>query len=190
MMNGTAARYAHLPSCPLLLLVLALATAFALALLPSACSSGSDDGEAAETQTTRYQEPEDGTASEDEATPEDGAAPDAVSDTPDSLTLTADDDGGTFAIRSGGTVLLELEANPSTGFAWEMDDPDPEASLLEQVIDPSFKSDDPEAMGAGGIMTYTFRAVDEGEMVLRMAYIPPSGGEATKTFEITLVVEG
>jgi predicted secreted protein len=183
----------------MLFMVLALVMACALAPAPSACSPSPDD-ETVNIQTTESQQTDDPTsedetvsedeaASDDTAAPGDEAAPDGGSAVPESLTLTADDDGGMFSIRSGGTVLLELEANPSTGFYWEMDDPDPEASLLEQVIDPAFKPDDAEAMGAGGIMTYTFRAVDEGEMVLRMVYMPPGGGDPTRTFEVTLAVQ-
>ena len=84
---------------------------------------------------------------------------------------------------------MALEANPSTGFMWELELDDPEASLLEQLKEPSFASDDPDAAGAGGIMTYTFRAVDPGEMVVRMVYLPPDGSEPTDVFEIDLTVE-
>ncbi len=70
-----------------------------------------------------------------------------------------------------------------------MDDPDPEASLLEQVGEPTFVSDDPGAVGAGGMMTFTFRAVDKGEMVITLVYLTPGVDEApTKTFHIDLTV--
>jgi inhibitor of cysteine peptidase len=108
---------------------------------------------------------------------------------PDSLQLTQEDDGGSFDIQAGGTIGVALEANPSTGYAWELDDPDPEASLIEQVGEPVFKSDDPEAVGAGGVLTFTFRAVDKGEMVIKLVYLAPGVDEApTKTFQIDLIV--
>jgi inhibitor of cysteine peptidase len=109
---------------------------------------------------------------------------------PASLTLSETDDGGSFEIQAGGTIELSLQANPSTGFAWEMDDPDPEASLLEQVGDPVFISDNPDAAGAGGTVTYTFRAVDRGEMVVRMVYYPPDPTmDPTDSFQIDLTVK-
>jgi inhibitor of cysteine peptidase len=109
---------------------------------------------------------------------------------PTSLTLTESDDGGSFQIQAGGTIELSLQANPSTGFTWEMDDPDPEASLLEQVGEPVFISDDPDAAGAGGILTYTFRAVDRGEMVVRMVYYPPDPTmDPTTSFQVDLTVK-
>jgi inhibitor of cysteine peptidase len=108
---------------------------------------------------------------------------------PTSLTLTEADDGGSFEIQAGGTIELSLQANPSTGFAWEMDDPDPEASLLEQVGEPVFISDDPDAAGAGGIVTYTFRAVDRGKMAVRMVYYPPDPTmDAATSFQVDLTV--
>jgi predicted secreted protein len=82
-----------------------------------------------------------------------------------------------------------LEANPSTGYSWELYDPDPEASLLAQVGEPAFVSEDPGAVGAGGILTFTFQAVDKGEMVVKLVYLAPGVGEApAKTFQIHLTV--
>ncbi len=108
---------------------------------------------------------------------------------PGSLTLTEADDGGSFEIQAGGTIELSLQANPSTGFAWEMDDPDPEASLLEQVGEPVFISDVPDAAGAAGTVTYTFRAVDRGKMVVRMVYYPPDPtADPTTSFQVDLAV--
>jgi inhibitor of cysteine peptidase len=108
---------------------------------------------------------------------------------PESLALTQDDNGGSFEIRAGGTIELSLEANPSTGYSWEMDDPDPEASLIEQIRDPTFVPDDPNAVGSGGTITFTFRAVDRGKMVIKLAYYPPDAAEApTETFQVDLTV--
>jgi inhibitor of cysteine peptidase len=108
---------------------------------------------------------------------------------PDSLRLTQEDDGGSFEIRAGGTIELTLEANPSTGYAWEMDDADPEASLIEQIGEPTFVSDNPDAMGAGGVLTFTFRAVDRGEMVIRLVYLSSGAADAPAgTFQIDLTV--
>ena len=147
---------------PLFLLVLMLAL-----MSPAGCGSDTpaDTGAISSTDTT-----EENTAAE-------------------SLQLTQEDDGGSFDIQAGGTIAIALEANPSTGYFWELDDPDPEASLLEQAREPNFESDDPDAVGAGGILTFTFRAVDKGEMIIKLVYLAPGGDEApTKTFQIDLTV--
>ena len=108
---------------------------------------------------------------------------------PASLDLTEADGGGTFEIRVGGTVRLSLEADPSAGYSWELDDPDPEASVLEQLEQPVFTPDDPQAAEASGTLTYTFRAVDKGQMVVRLIYLDPEVDETpTKTFQIKLIV--
>ena len=108
---------------------------------------------------------------------------------PQSLHLTQADDGRSFAIQAGGTFDIALEANPSTGYSWELDDPDPEASLLAQVGEPAFVSDNPSAAGAGGILTFTFQAVDKGEMIVKFVYLAPGVDEApSETFQINLTV--
>jgi inhibitor of cysteine peptidase len=108
---------------------------------------------------------------------------------PAALTVTEAEDGGSLEIQAGGIIKLSLPADPGTGYAWEMDDPDPEASLLEQVEEPVFVSDDPDAVGAGGIITYTFRAVDRGKMVVRLAYFPPDPTkDPVDTFQVDLTV--
>jgi inhibitor of cysteine peptidase len=108
---------------------------------------------------------------------------------PQSLHLTQADNGGSFAIQAGGTFDIALEANPSTGYSWELNDPDPEASLLAQVGEPTFVSDNPSAAGAGGTLTFTFQAVDKGEMIVKFVYLAPGVDEApTETFQIDLTV--
>jgi inhibitor of cysteine peptidase len=108
---------------------------------------------------------------------------------PQSLHLTQADDGKSFEIQAGGTFDIALEANPSTGYSWELDDPDPEASLLAQVGEPAFVSDDPGAAGARGMLTFTFQAVDKGEMIIKFVYLAPGVDEApTETFQIDLTV--
>ncbi|MFH1834072.1 MAG: protease inhibitor I42 family protein, partial [bacterium] len=109
---------------------------------------------------------------------------------PGSLELTEADDGGTFTVQLGGTIDLALKADPGTGYYWELDDPDPEASLLEQEGEPVFVPADPTAEDGAWILNYTFRAADKGAMVIRFVYLAPEFGEApTKTFQIDLLVK-
>ena len=108
---------------------------------------------------------------------------------PATLRLTEADNGGTFEVRVGGTIEVSLKADPSTGHSWELDDPDPEASLLQQVEEPVFAPDDPQTAEGPGTLTYTLRAADKGEMVVKFVYLDPEVGESpTKTFRIDLVV--
>lgn len=57
------------------------------------------------------------------------------------------------------------------------------------VGEPSFVPDNPGAVGSAGILTFVFRAVDKGEMVINLVYLPPGGGTTpAKTFHIDLSV--
>jgi hypothetical protein len=38
-------------------------------------------------------------------------------------------------------------------------------------------------------MTFTLRAADKGEMIIKLVYLPPTGSEPTKTFHIHLTVQ-
>jgi inhibitor of cysteine peptidase len=107
-----------------------------------------------------------------------------------SFEITEEDNGKSFVVAQGGSIILTLEANPSTGYSWELNDEDPEASLLQQEGKPEFTSDDPDAAGAGGTITYTFIAADAGEMKVSFIYLGPDVEAApTKTFEFNLTVK-
>ncbi len=194
--GGTVGR-SRSTSPPVLSFVLAVLLVTLLAMLPAGCGSdepSADDGGTVQTGETIGETDTGSDASADSSAPgdtsengsSDNEAPD--SNAPDTLELTAEDNEGNYAVKEGGTISLALKENPSTGYLWELELDDPEASLLEQSQEPAFESDNPDAVGAGGITTFTFVAVDRGEMVVRMVNIPPEGGEPADVFEITLTV--
>lgn len=159
-------------------LILSFLLLFALAGL-SACGS-SDSGKDQPAGSSTVTENGSGQVGDDTANP----------DLPDSLEITEEDNGKSFVIAQGGSIILALEANPSTGYSWELNDQDPEASLLQQEGEPEFTSNDPDAAGAGGTITYTFLAADAGEMKVSFIYLGPDVQEApTKTFEFNLTVK-
>ena len=102
--------------------------------------------------------------------------------------LTAKDAGSTVNIRVGSTLEIALEGNPTTGYTWEIA---PESgALLSQQGEAEFKSAG-SALGSGGIVTLRFKAVQPGNMKLKLIYhrtfeknVPP-----IKSYEIGLVVE-
>lgn len=88
---------------------------------------------------------------------------------PENVVVTSADDGGTVTVRSGGTVIVELEGNPTTGFTWlETEVPD----VLESRGEPGFEPSS-DALGAGGMMTLTYDAVETGEGTLKLDYARP-----------------
>lgn len=104
---------------------------------------------------------------------------------PTEVVLLADDDGGTVTVRAGGTVSVELEGNPTTGFTWiEAEVPD----VLESRGEPEFEPSS-DALGAGGMMTLTYNAVEVGEGTLKLDYARAwESVQAQDTFSVTVTV--
>lgn len=102
--------------------------------------------------------------------------------------LTAQDAGSTVNVRVGSTLEIALEGNPTTGYTWEVA---PESgTLLSQQGEAEFKSAS-SALGSGGIVTLRFKAMQPGNIKLKLIYhrtfeknVPP-----IKSYEIGLVVE-
>ncbi|MHB1136830.1 MAG: protease inhibitor I42 family protein [Coriobacteriia bacterium] len=101
------------------------------------------------------------------------------------VTVTADDDGGTVTVRKGGTVTVELEGNPTTGFTW-LEAQVPE--MLESRGEPAFEPSS-DALGAGGVLTLTYDAVEAGEGTLQLEYARAwESVEPEDTFSVTVTV--
>lgn len=93
--------------------------------------------------------------------PEDPAA--AMTPVP----VPADGEEQVVSLVPGDTFAVALPANPSTGYTWGMTVPD----VLEEEGAGSYASDAPPGMvGAGGTMTWRFRAVRPGEGELVLVY--------------------
>jgi inhibitor of cysteine peptidase len=104
------------------------------------------------------------------------------------VTVTAADSGTTVALQRGDTLVLELEANPTTGFQWEVASVD--AAILEQQGDPEFESSEPGKVGSGGKLIFRFRAKESGTTTLEMVYHRAWDKETPplQTFELSAVI--
>jgi inhibitor of cysteine peptidase len=85
--------------------------------------------------------------------------------------LTVLNNGKTVNVKSGELIVVELEGNPSTGYTWEAKDLD--ASVLQQVGEIAFKSNNPGLVGAGGTLTLTYKALKTGTTDLQLVYHRP-----------------
>lgn len=69
------------------------------------------------------------------------------------------------------TFTIELEANPSTGYSWEL------AGPLDEAIVVSLGSDheagDSDAVGTPGTQEMSFRAVGAGTTTIALQYVRP-----------------
>ncbi len=100
---------------------------------------------------------------------------------------TAADDGRALELKVGQRLVVSLQGNPTTGYAWAVDAFDP--SVLEQVGEIVFEADS-DALGAGRILTGTFAAVAPGQTALKLVYAPPweTDVDPLETFEVRVTV--
>ncbi len=88
------------------------------------------------------------------------------------------------------TFAIELEANPSTGYSWEL------AGPLDEAIVVSLGSDhdagESEAVGAPGTQELSFKAVGAGTTTIALQYIRPweTGVAPAETSDFTVNVSG
>ena len=114
------------------------------------------------------------------------AAVAAQSDDAATTRLTLTDDGAAVDLDQGGTLILDLEANPTTGVTWEIDTAD--ESVLRLASEPAYRSDS-DLAGSPGTMTFSFEAAGAGETELRLVYHRPwEEASPIQTFSISITV--
>ena len=104
-----------------------------------------------------------------------------------------DNNGGQVDLKVGGTLVVKLESNPTTGYSWEVGAIDP--SIIKGMGDAEYaKSDTGETplVGSGGAETWRFQAVNEGQTSLEMVYRRPWEQDVNpeKTFSLSINVQG
>ncbi|MGE0057590.1 MAG: protease inhibitor I42 family protein [Dehalococcoidia bacterium] len=110
----------------------------------------------------------------------------------DSGTVRIDEskDGQTIEMKSGGTLIISLPSNPTTGYGWTVSDP---TGGLEQQGDPAYtpQAGSTAVVGGGGTQVLTFKAGSKGQYKLGLAYVrsfEPNAAPAD-TFNITVTVK-
>jgi len=100
--------------------------------------------------------------------------------------LTAEDNGSTQRLSVDAQMVITLESNVTTGFAWTLtSEPDP--AVLE-FVDSEYLAPETELVGAGGQEAWTFRATGEGSTALTLSYERASGETAGEPFTVTVEV--
>ena len=105
------------------------------------------------------------------------------------VNLTSADKDSQVDVAKGGTIVITLEGNPSTGFSWEAQDLD--TSMFEQVGDPIFSSSNPDLIGSGGTVTLTFKTLRAGTATLDLVYHRSweTGIDPIDTFSVNVIVK-
>ena len=109
---------------------------------------------------------------------------------PKDSTLTDANNGQPATIKVGGRIVVELEANPTTGFTWEASNLD--TTILKQLGETVYKPASSTPLpGSGGTQVLRFEAVAPGTTTLTLIYhrtfetnVPPA-----KTYTIKVTVE-
>jgi inhibitor of cysteine peptidase len=107
---------------------------------------------------------------------------------PKTVQVTRQDQGRTVNAVRGGTLVVILEGNPTTGYVWSLESGDD--AVLPLQGDYAFTPDSTLA-GAGGKLTFTFVASSPGQATLVFAYRRPWEPRDPKaeTFTVTVNVK-
>ena len=88
----------------------------------------------------------------------------------DTLVVTDRDTGSEIEVGTGERFTLRLESNPSTGYAWELDEVSM-PTVVELVSTEFEESSDDDLVGAPGTEVYVFEATATGAGILRLEYL-------------------
>jgi inhibitor of cysteine peptidase len=114
-----------------------------------------------------------------------------------SSTTTAQDGGdivtepGPVSLGVGDRATLELEANPTTGYQWELAT-EPDAAVVSVVSDTyTASTTDSGMVGAGGTQRIVIQGVAAGSTTLELRYVRPweTDGAAAQTASFDITVE-
>lgn len=102
--------------------------------------------------------------------------------------LTAADAGRTLTLRPGDEIVVTLDSNATTGFAWRLDT-EPAAEVLD-LVKSEYVAPETELVGAGGQEVWRFVATGRGSTRVAMGYERGFSGEtAGEPFDLTVVVD-
>ena len=84
--------------------------------------------------------------------------------------VVAPQDGGPVAVQQGAPLVINLAAEPATGYGWMLTTDQGKSVWL--IGGPDYTPDPipPGMMGVGGTTTFRFRALDPGTTKLEFAY--------------------
>ncbi len=93
------------------------------------------------------------------------------------INLASADSGTTVSAGVGDTVIIELKANPTTGYSWAAE-PAADAAILELKSKKFLTSAqlNPEMqplVGQGGVTTFTYRVAGAGKAAISLVYRRP-----------------
>ena len=103
-------------------------------------------------------------------------------------------DGGSVAVRQGAPLVINLSADPASGFGWVLTSKTGDTVWLIGGPDYTPQPIPAGMMGYAGTTTYRFRAEAQGTQTLEFAYLPSwdKGVAPVRTvrYEVTVTSAG
>jgi inhibitor of cysteine peptidase len=98
------------------------------------------------------------------------------------------DPAKSIEVTNGQEFSIELDANATTGYQWQLAEP-LNNSLLE-LLSTEYRVSETGLVGAGGKEIWKFRAVDQGKTMISMKYIRPweKGTPPVKNVQFQVVI--
>lgn len=82
----------------------------------------------------------------------------------------AEDTQGAITVKKGDTFKFTLKSNPTTGYQWNADFDE----ALIQLVDTSYKADEPQLMGSGGTEIFEFKVIGSStDTSIKFSYARP-----------------
>lgn len=115
-----------------------------------------------------------------------GTGPEVGSREPETVELGEQDSGSTVPLRVGDELLIRLDSNVTTGFAWTLVT-EPVGEVLE-LVGSEYVEPESSLLGTGGQEVWTFAATGEGTTQLELDYQRASGEASGQVFAVTVEV--
>lgn len=102
--------------------------------------------------------------------------------------ITSDQNGGTVTLEPSGILIVQLQGNLSTGYAWQIKDT-LRPQVLKSLGQPKLDCDETEMVGTPCSVEFQFRAVSPGTTPLELVYKRSWEDEPIDTFSVIVSVE-
>jgi len=99
------------------------------------------------------------------------------------------DNGSTVELKTGDTLIITLEGNPTTGYQWELV-PSQDGGMQLQG-EPEYVAAKTKLVGSGGVYHFTFRAENKGSTRIVLKYyrsFEPADTPPISTYSLNISV--
>jgi inhibitor of cysteine peptidase len=103
------------------------------------------------------------------------------------IAIVQKDQGKTFRVHQGDSILIRLAENPTTGYRWAVDKVDEQVTALQ---DTNFVASG-TGIGGGGTRTFTFKALasGKGKIELKLKREWETEAAPSSSFEVMIYVQ-